>query len=57
VPAVTGTAPHRAGYRGGSNSRNRAANRTAEADANNEALENRWPGHVFELFTIMNSRA
>jgi hypothetical protein len=38
--------PHRAGYRGGSAARNRAASGTAEADAKDEAPGSPWPGHV-----------
>src|SRR6185437_11489739 len=37
----------RAGYHGGSGGRRRAADRTAEAAADDEAAESRWPGRVF----------
>jgi len=46
VPVIAGTPSHRAGYGGGGAARNRAANGTAEADANDEAPGNRLPGRV-----------
>jgi hypothetical protein len=46
VPVPAGTPSHRAGYGGGGAARNRAADGTAEADADGEAPGNRRPGRV-----------